>query len=356
MVVVSLLALALIVHKLILPDLYIAVFLVATLEAVFDSATMGVVPQLVDERELMRASSRLLVAQGSAEQFIGPALGGVAVAAAASLPVLLDAGSFAISAALLMVALQPARRLGLHGAQRPNDGFVLHEPARATDTHSLRSQVREGLVWLLAEPRVRVLCALNAGLAFCQGLGLGVIVVYCTRVLHLHSAGYGLFTAAAASGNMIGAWLAPRVHRFLGETATLIVAGIAGGCALVAVGLTSLVPAAVIALWIEALAVGVGRVTIVGLRQRWTPLDLAGRANAAIRSTVVGSAAIATLVGGALVALIGTHAPFAIGGSLQIIAAVVLGGALIRRLAEHDAVIDLTATVELHEIPEVESV
>jgi MFS family permease len=349
MVVLLLLGFAIVSHHLLLWELFLATFLVATFETAFDSATTAVIPQLVPRGDLVRANSQFQVAQLSGEQFIGPALGGLAVAAAASLPVFLDGLSFAGSALLLTLALRPVRRLGRHGPSKAADGFTLAEPSRDRRS-TLSSEVREGLAWLARDQRIRLLCILNASFAFCQALGLAVVVIYCTRVLRLTPTAFGIFTAAAASGNTIGAWAAPRVHRQLGAGATLLAAGVVGGLALLVVGLTSATGVAAIALGMEAVAVGVGKVAIAALRQEFVPLALAGRVNAAVRSTVVGAAAIAALLGGALTGVLDARAPFVIGGVAQVAVALVIGAALTRRLAAADReIIDLSQEVDLRE-------
>jgi MFS family permease len=348
--ILTVLAISILTGRLGIVQLYLAAFLIASFETLFDSATMAVIPQIVGDDQLMHANSRLLIAQASGEQFVGPALGGLALAVAASAPVLLDASSYAVSALLLTLALLPPRRLGRHGAVRRDDGFVLNEPSSTEEHVSFVDQIREGLAWLLREPRVRLVCGLNASFAFCQWMGFGVLVIYCTRVLHLGAAGFGLFTAAAATGNIVGAWAAPRVDKRWRAGPVLVAAGVLCGLAFLVVASTSSVPVAAIALAVEAIGVGVGRVAILALRQRLTPLEVAGRASAAIRSTVVGSGAIAALLGGVIVTAWGPHAPFAIGGAIQVLAAVLIGGALVRRLAtDNRQVVDLTEEVDLRE-------
>jgi MFS family permease len=106
------------------------------------------------------------------------------------------------------------------------------------------------------------------------------------------------------------------------------------------------------ALMVEALAVGVGNVSSVALRQRLIPLPMMGRVSSTMRSCILGAGAIATLIGGALVVLAGAHAPFAIGGVVQILAALVIGGALARRLAADERqVVDLREMIDLTESP-----
>jgi MFS family permease len=350
MIVLLALAVAIITHQLVLAEVYAAAFLVATFETLFDSATMAVIPQLVPEADLVYANSRYQTAQLSGEQFIGPALGGLLFVAAVSLPVIADSASFAVSAVLLTVALRPSRRRGRHGRVREN--FALAEPVATRDRPSLVADIKAGLAWLGREPRLRLLAAMIPAFAFCQCLGLGILVVYCTRVLHLGGAGFGVFVAATASGNAIGAWVAPRVHTRLGAGRTLLLAGAAGGLGYLIVGLTSATAVALVAMWVEALAVGVGTVAQISVRQRLVPLELAGRVSAAMRTATLGAAALGTLVGGAMAAVLSVHAPFAIGGAAQIVAAVVIGGAFVRRLAVHDRqVIDLRETIDLTDSP-----
>jgi MFS family permease len=350
--VMLLLAAAIATHHLVLAEVYLAAFLITTFETLFDSASMAVMPQLVGEGDLVRANSRLTTAQLTGSQFIGPALGGIAFATVASLPAIIDGVSFAASAAFLMLALMPAYWRGRHARGGRRDGFALVEPTPAEVEHSFGEDIKVGLRWLARESRLRLVAALIPCFAFCQALGLAILVVYCTRVLGLSGAGFGIFVAVVSSGNAIGAWIAPRVHSRLGAGRTLVLAGAAGGAALLTVGLTSTLGVALLAMWVECVAVGVGTVTQVSLRQSLVPLELAGRVSSAMRTSTLGAAAIGTLVGGGLAALIDTHAPFAIGGALQITAALAIGTALVRRLASVEpGVIDVTEAVDVTEEP-----
>ena len=75
-----------------------------------------------------------------------------------------------------------------------------------------------------------------------------------------------------------------------------------------------------------------------------------------MRTPIWGSAAVATLTGGVIAAALGPSAPFAIGGALQVVAAIWIGGALVRRLAQTDAAVDLTDTVDIRDPEVVETV
>jgi len=348
---VVLLGVAVLAHRLLLVEIYGAAFLISTFETLFNSASMAVIPQVVGTGDLVQANSRFQAAELSGEQFIGPAVGGVLFATAASLPIFADAASFAASAGLLLLALRPARRLGRHG-HAPTDDFALTEPERSVGRPSLLRDVKEGLDWLVHEPKLRLVCALIASFALAQGLGFGIMVLYCTKVLHLTGAGFGVFLAVAESGNVLGAWLAPRVHQRLGTGSTLVAVGLMCGTAFVVVGLTSSIEISAAALVVEAVAFGVGMVASMALRQRLIPVTLAGRVSAAVKSVIIGSGALATLLGGALVAIWNPRLPFTVGGVAQIAAAVFIGGALARRLAADERqLVDVTETVDLREQP-----
>jgi MFS family permease len=355
---VILLAAAVFRGHLLLVELYAAAFLISTLETLFNSASMAVIPQVVGDGDLVHANSRFQAAELCGEQFIGPALGGILFAAAASLPVFADAASYAASAGLLLLALRPARRVNRPAHVRRDD-FALAEPEPSAQKTSLHADVKEGLRWLVHEPRLRLVCALIASFALSQGLGLGIIVLYCTTVLHLTGTGFGIFLAVAESGNVVGAWIAPRVNERLGSGPTLVAVGLVCGAAFVVVGLTSNIAVAAGGLIAEAIAFGVGMVASMALRQRLIPISLAGRVSAAMKSIIIGSGAVATLIGGALVALMNARLPFVVGGIAQLVAAVVIGGALARRLAADERhVVDVTETVDLRDQPQqaVESV
>lgn len=319
MAVLAALGLAIATRRVDLVELYATAFVLGTCETAFVAATQAVVPEIVPTHQLARANGRLVVSEATGEQFAGPALGGLAFAAAASVPFLADGVSFAASAVLLTRALP--RRSSPRGARA-------HRSPRQT----IRRDVAEGLRWLAADHVLRVTAALIASFAFCQALGMAVLVVYGVAVLHLSGPGYGLFVAAAAVGNLLGAGTARRALNRFGTAAVLVAAGILAAAAFAVVGLTSDVVVAAAALAAEAVAVGVGNVATLSLRQARIPGPLAGRVNAAMRMCTLGAASVAALAGGILTSVAGAHAPFLCGGIVQLVAAVGLGTALARHL------------------------
>lgn len=86
-----------------LPLMFVVFFLVGAAETLFDTASVSVLPSIVRKEALPRANGRLYSAQIIANNLVGPPLGGLLFTAAAALPFLLDAGTFAAAAAFILM-------------------------------------------------------------------------------------------------------------------------------------------------------------------------------------------------------------------------------------------------------------
>jgi MFS family permease len=324
MAILMALGLSIATHHVDLAQIYLAAFILGSLETGFVATTQALLPEILPGEALAKGNGRLFAGQMTGEQFGGPALGGAVFAVAAALPFVADGITFAASAALLALALPRRRR-----------------PARTGDSvtpavhHSLLVEVRQGVSWLVRHPILRLVAALVATFAFCQAMGLAILVVYGLRVLHLTGTAFGLFVAAGATGNLLGALAAHRVVARRGTGPVLIAAGALAGIAFVVVGATSSLALALAAFILEAVAVGVGNVASLSLRQSMIPRHLAGRVNAALRMCISGAAALGAVAGGVIATLGTAQSPFVIGGVLELAAGLAIGVPLARLLGAH---------------------
>lgn len=296
-----------------LPALYATVFVLGAGEMVFDAATQACLPSMVDADALPHANGRLAAAEVSGEQFVGPALGGVAYAASAALPFVVDAASFAASAFLIRNAL-PQTRLR---KSRP----------------SLIADIRAGLRWFVSHRLLRLLAVVVASLAFCQAMVTSELVLYGTHNLGLGRVGYGVFFALAASGNVVGAIFAGRIHARLGTARCIIGAAVLSASAYLVLAMTRSVVSATAALFMEAVAVAVGNVTTLSLRQSVIPSELLGRVGSAFRMLLYGLIPLGALAGGILASQVGVREAFASAGGVQLVVFAVAAPALVRRIA-----------------------
>jgi MFS family permease len=169
-------------------------------------------------------------------------------------------------------------------------------------------------------------------LAFCQAMVLAEMVLYGTHDLHLSQTAYGLAFAAFSSGNILGSLAASRVRARLGDFGAIVAASICAGVPYLALALTNTVALAVVVMFIEAVAVAVGNVTTLTLRQHLIPQHLLGRVGSVFRTLVYGSIPLGALVGGVIAAAATVRWAFAVAGALQLGALVVILPLLGRRL------------------------
>jgi predicted MFS family arabinose efflux permease len=291
--------------------LYATALVVGALETAFAAATRAMIPSLVDDADIPQANGYLLAAETTAEQFAGPAMGGLLFAWAPAVPFLGDAASFAGSAALLTRAM-------------PRSG-----PQHRTSQTTLTDDVRASLRWFRTQPALRVLALIVSTFAFCQSMVLSVLVLYGLRVLGLTKTGYGVFLSVAAIGDVLGSVLAHRVHARIGVSHTIGAAGVAAACGYLILASTSTIAIGALGCSIEALAVALGNVATLSLRHKLIPTDQFGRVNNAFRTCVYAVVPLGALAGGVLTVQVGIRTTFLTAGLLQLALTVFLT----RRLA-----------------------
>jgi MFS family permease len=297
-----------------LPALYATVFVLGTGDMVFSVATQAALPAMVRGGELPRANGYLATAEVSGEQFVGPAIGGLAFAVARALPFVADAISFLASAVLVRTALPDSL---------PR---LEHRPFLA--------DIREGLVWFWRNRLIRVLAVVVASLAFCQAMVFAELVLYGTHQLHLGHIGYGLFFAGVAAGNVVGSLGAGRVYARWGPARCIVGAAVLAGVTYLVLSMTTAVATATVVLFLEAVGVAVGNVTTLSLRQRVIPSHLLGRVGSAFRLLLFGLIPLGALAGGLLTAALGLRVAFRTAGIVQLLVLAVAAPVLIRRIRQ----------------------
>jgi MFS family permease len=292
--------------------LAVAGFLLGSAEVVFSNAAQSILPRLVRPDQLARANGNQYVVQTTGQLFIGPPVGSVLFALMKALPFGVDAGSFAISAALL--AKLPAQ---------PVEARPVVAPV------SLFASIREGLTWLFRHRLLRLVAVLLGVNNFCGQMGIATMVLLATQTLHVGARGYGLLLSATAVGSVIGGLVNPILTRRIGQLPSLIVASVANAAIYVGIGLA---PSAYVigALFVvNGFAVTMWNVVTVTLRQQIVPDDLRGRVNSAYRMLGWGLMPLGALAGGLVAEAAGLRAPYILAGILRGVALVAIVPALL---------------------------
>jgi MFS family permease len=275
--------------------LYAAALGLGIAETFFDTAGMSIMPNLVPRQLLDRANSRLYAVELTANELIGPPLGGLLVALA--IPV-------ALAGSIIGYALAALGLTMVVGSFKPRP-----RPAEA----SMLGDIREGMVFLWRTPVLRMMAIIVAGFHFADAAVFAVIVLFVVAPgpMGLDEVGYGLLMASFALGGLAGSVLVEPAERRLGRARVILIVVLASAVVM-AIPLVTAEPLP-IALGLALLGVTamMWNVITVSLRQRITPDHLLGRLNAAYRFFGWGAGPIGALAGGLIAQALGVPAVFA---------------------------------------------
>jgi MFS family permease len=286
-----------------IPMLAIMAFGLGACEVVVGNAAQAILPDIVAKPLLHKANGNQQTSTAIGQLFVGPPIGSLLFAVAVALPFGMDAGSFALSAALL--ATLPRR-----GRQQ-----LEHPP--------IRTAIADGLRWLTRHRLLRTLAVLLGVNTFCGQLGNATLVLLATQTLHLDARGYGLLLAGAAIGSLLGGLVNARVVTRIGEHSALLTALATNAVVFVGIGLS---PNAVVLgtlLATNGFVTTLWNIVTIGIRQRIVPSELLGRVNSVYKMLGWGLIPLGALTGGLVAHLFGLRAPYPIAGVLRGIALLV---------------------------------
>lgn len=301
-----------------LAAIYVVAFACGVAETVRDTTTTTLVPDYVEADRLDRANGRLFNAEVIGDELAGPALGGYLFGVAAALPFALNGALVAVAAALLF-SLPTVRTPASPGRRSLAWSTVLRE-------------IADGVRFLAAHPRLRAATLLGGVLAVADSVWFPLLVLYVRDVLGRPGSAFGVLLTVGAAGGLAGAWCA---SWFTGRTSTstaMLGALVLAAAAQAALGLSTNVLLAGIALVLSSFAFAVWNVANVTLRQRVTPSRMLGRVNSCYRTLLFGVQPVGAIAGGALAGWLGLRAPVLFGVPVLIVAAAV-GHRALRREA-----------------------
>ncbi|MFD1148995.1 MFS transporter [Saccharothrix hoggarensis] len=302
--------------------LYAVALVAGVTETLYDTSAQSLVPQLVDREQLPRANARLVTVELTANEFSGPPIAGLLIAAGAL-------AAFATPAALWLLAVLALWSL--------KGTFRVERHQRTT----LRADIAEGLRFLLGHRLLRTLASMVGVINLASGASGAVLVLYAVgpeSAMKLTPQLFGLLLTAPAAGSLVGSLAAERVIAKLGRGGSIAL-GFSITTLLVVTPAVTASPLLVAAGFVVAGAgVAVLNVVVVSLRQVVTPNRLLGRVNSAYRLVAWGSLPMGAAIGGVLGQVFGLRAVFVVMGAVALTALVGLAGATNRKVEEALAV------------------
>jgi MFS family permease len=262
-----------------------ATLLLGVGEVLYDNSAQTFLPAIVETNDLEQANGRLYSAELVANQFAGPPLAGLLLAIGFALPFVVDAGSFAASAALVFsIAALPRSK---------------PDPA---ERRPWRVEAAEGFRWLWHHELLRTLAIALGLLNMLGNVAMAVFVLFSQEVLGTSTTEFAILSTAGAFGGVLGGWVASRVSRRIGSGPSLALTIWGGGGCLIAIGLLSSWEIAFVFLFIEMFVAVLWNVITVSLRQTIIPDRLLGRVNSVYRFFGWGAIPVGALIGGTLAA------------------------------------------------------
>ena len=192
--------------------LYLVAVLSGTLSTLFDVAYTSYLPTLVHPDELVEGNSKL-TATASVAEFLAFGAGGWLVQIlSAPFALLIDAGTFLVSALSLLLIRQTEQR---PEPAEPSEGDLAASPTLIRD-------IGEGFRAVARQPELRALALSQWALDFGGRVYGGVFLLYVTRILHTPPGCQGMIYAIGGLTSLVGALLAGRIIGRIGLGRTLI--------------------------------------------------------------------------------------------------------------------------------------
>jgi MFS family permease len=267
--------------------LVVLAVLLGACEVIFDLASQALLPELVAAGSLQWANGRLVSAEVTAFEFVGPLLGGVLFEVTAALPFAVDAATFFASGLLLAMMLRAATP---RAAAQPFD--TAREPGAG--------QMLDGLRWFARSPLLRTLTLLTTSINLGAGGFYAVLVLFARDELALGPAGYGVLIAVSALGSLAAGSVAEKVGSGRArQSVCLWIAPVVALC----FGLVAAIPDRLVvggAMVTFGLVVSLFNIVTVSLRQAITPRDMLGRVLSVHRVVCWGALPVGAVIAGAV--------------------------------------------------------
>ena len=176
----------------------LALFILGTAEIFADVSSSSLVPWVVPRVDLGIANARLTGSFLLSNQLVGPPIGAFLFTVGMALPFAANAACFALGAVLVTRVATDVADLAAE---------------RAVERGSLRTEMAEGIRWLIAHPPMRTLALTIVAFNVTYGAAWSVLVLYASERLGMSAVGFGLIATAIAIGGIVGTSAYGRLER-----------------------------------------------------------------------------------------------------------------------------------------------
>ena len=305
-IAVGIVALLIANHSLQLWQLIVMSAVFGTADAFFGPASMSILPELLDESQLVQGNALSQMSGQLTQGLIGPAVGGLIVAGIGyAWSFGIDAISFVVSAACLLAMRIRTQRAKIHG--------------------SAFAEAMEGITYV-RQTRWLIASLFGAALANFVGMTpLTVLLPLLVRtVLHGSALSLGLVFAAGGAAGVLASLVVARMGAPRLRVTVLWTAYAVGGLAILAMAFA---PNVWVVGLLSAIEIGLfiyGDVLWVAMMQELVPRDVLGRVSSLVYLLAFSLGPLGILLGGAVAAGIGIRETLFISGLVSTIICLVV--------------------------------
>ena len=158
-------------------------------EVLRDNAAQTFLPSVVETENLEKANGRMWSAEALTNSFIGPPLGSLLVGIAIFLPFFIDAASFFLAAALIVLI---------------SGSFRTKPISDVVEKTNFRSELKEGFSWLWSHTLLRPMAII---LGVMNGIGSfvgAVFILFAQEILNTSVFTFAILGTAGAIGGILG--------------------------------------------------------------------------------------------------------------------------------------------------------
>ncbi len=262
-----------------------ATLLLGMAEVLRDNSNQTIMPNIVEPHQLEKANGRIWSIENVTNTFAGPPLGSLLLLVAFALPFFVDAATFFLAAAMVM--LIP----GTFRAERDD----------TAPKQTFREELGEGVRWLMSHTLLRPMAIILGLLNAANMVSGATIVLFAQEVLDIGPLLFTVLFFGGAVGGLIGGNVASAVSKRVGSGTALAIA--LGGLAIgpVIIGLVPWWPLVIVVFGVQAFLGILWNVITVSLRQTIIPSRLLGRVNSVYRFFAWGMIPIGAALGGVIV-------------------------------------------------------
>jgi MFS family permease len=266
--------------------LVLAALLLGFAEVLRDNAAQTILPAIVVPEGLEKANGQMWGVEMVANSFVGPPLGSLLLGIGFALPFFLDAGSFAVAAALVFL---------IAGRFRAHAGDTVPPPIE------WRKEIGEGWRWLWRHPLLRPMAIILGMMNGLFALTTATLVLFAQEILHVTPFTFAILGTGAAVGGLAATFWASKVSERLGSGPSLYLALVSGAVTSLITGVVSHWSIVWVMVTVISFTGVLWNVITVSLRQTIIPDRLLGRVNSVYRFFAWGMIPVGSAIGGLLV-------------------------------------------------------